>query len=411
MIMSKKKLILYILGSTIFILITVTFAYFTPKIINEHIFSTSGQADPTSIENYITLTTEKDNIDLSETYPMSESASLDAIDPYYFRISNNSNTNAVEYRIILEVSEDSTINDGFIQTSLGALNGVIDATTEGYNRAYIIHTGSLVAKEAQNFGLRIWIKETANDADILNKSWKAKLVVKSTIKEESSKLKVLTGDLNTPGSELKIGSEHFYLISNNNGLIRMITKYNLLIGNTSSYDYTSIDTTGTSVHVEESINPNEFNYGRQDSRALGINHNLSNGMIVTYYGLMQFSDEEHVVNQGMCDNEGVSSPCYTNYLGSKIKEVVDNYASMLSSETNMNLTGDLISMDELINLGCSINSCPEELSWLAGKEYYLKTALNSNEVYGMQYSEGLVASNYDTLKGCSPVIELNLNNL
>ena len=105
MIMDKKKLILYILGSTIFALVTITLAYFTPKVITGQVFSASGHANSADIENYITLTTQEDNITLNETYPMSESASIEQIKPYYFRISNNSNTNSVNYRVILEVNK------------------------------------------------------------------------------------------------------------------------------------------------------------------------------------------------------------------------------------------------------------------------------------------------------------------
>ena len=44
-------------------------------------------------------------------------------------------------------------------------------------------------------------------------------------------LDIVSGDLQTVGSEVAIGDEHFYIISNTDGEIAMLSKYNLYVGN------------------------------------------------------------------------------------------------------------------------------------------------------------------------------------
>ena len=42
--------------------------------------------------------------------------------------------------------------------------------------------------------------------------------------------KVVSGDGKSVGTELKCGTEHFYIVENENNTIRMLAKYNLLVG-------------------------------------------------------------------------------------------------------------------------------------------------------------------------------------
>ena len=413
---NSRKLILYVLGSTILILFGVTLAYFVPKIENGNIFSSSGKAAYSDSNEYITLVTKENFLAITNTYPMSEERSIKKIEPYYFRIKNNSETNSVYYQIILEVKSDSTINDNLIGNSLsGEFGTPIEATTLGYDRAYKIYEGELVASESESFQLRIWIKENGTVENVLNKTWSAKVVIKSTKKDESSKLKIISGDINTPGSELKLGSESFYLLLNDEGTIRMIGKYGLLIGNKQIWDRTSELTRSANVYKIEPIDLGDFNYGRQDKRTSAsndYNEELDENNIVSYYGFIDYSDEEHVSQQGMCSNQQSEEvPCYSRYECSLLQERINEYATFLSKDVNIALSGDVLSLEELNELGCTNTNCPSNLSWIFGREYFLKDSVNSNTVASITYNGDIIDVEYNHSNRVVPIIECNLRDL
>ena len=417
---NSKKITLYILGTIIFALTTFSLAYFTPKVINRGIFSSSGKADHTMIENLVTVTRQADNINLSNTYPMSEEASKKNVEPYYFRIANNSDTTSVDYQIVLEVKSTSTIDDSLISTSLqvNLENNKVNSSSAGYDRAYKIYEGSLVARESETFDLRVWINENGTQENVLNKTWQAKIVVKSTPTIKSSKLRVISGDISTPGSEVKIGSEHFNILANSDGKLIMLAKYGLLLGKKITWDWTDEMTPdGYQYKEEENISSSEFNFGRQDKKVLGFNRYLENGKIDTgmirdYYGFVNFSDAEHVVNQGTCnDASGVEQPCYSRYEGSLVQEHVNSYVSMLSNETGLKLKGDIPSKEDFISLGCTTDSCNENLSWLYNKSYYLKDTYDNKTVTQMLYFGRFSKTIYSAGQAIFPVIILDLEDL
>ena len=267
------------------------------------------------------------------------------------------------------------------------------------------------------FDLRVRVNENALADDVLGKTWKGKIVIKSAIEGESSKLKIISGDINTPGSEIKLGSEHFYVISNNNGTIRALAKYGLYIGKKIIWDLESEETTGSTSSVRIEIDPNEFNYGRQDKRVIGVNRYAKDGVIdtgkiVSYYAFVQFSDEAHGANQGTCENaQGIQVTCYSRYAGSILEEKINDYASLLSSETGINLMGDAISIDELISLGCTNTNCPNNLELTSGKGFFLKDSKDNQRIYSLSTTGNINATLTTGLNTCYPVIEFNLNDL
>ena len=418
MMKASKKITLYVLASCILVLTEVSFAYMLPYKDTLGSYAFYGTADSSDINELVTVTTSKEEIDIDNTYPMSNEAALRNIEPYYIRITNNSDEYSAEYQVLLEVLEDSAIDDKYISYNIyNDLNNAVNLATNGYYTTYSIYEGVLVSRESLTLPLRIWINESGTTDDILNGEWRAKIVVRSTKKEQSSKLKIITGDINTPGSEVKIGGDNFYLLSNDNGNIRLLSKYGLFIGNKDTWDYTSENTTGALSHKVEAISNNDFNYGRQDERALGItrvlpNGSLDTGMIRSYYGLIEYSDDDHVMLQGECnDSTGVLAPCYSNYNGSILQEKINEYAQLLMSETGITVTGDALSKSDLLALGCSNNNCPTSLSWLYNKTYYLKDSLNSLQVYYLLNTGEISITDYNNLSLCVPVVEFDFIDL
>ena len=61
------------------------------------------------------------------------------------------------------------------------------------------------------------------------------VVCKNSLEEEESKIQILNGgDIDTIGTEVAIGDEHFYVIESNANEVELLAKYNLLVG--SDYD-------------------------------------------------------------------------------------------------------------------------------------------------------------------------------
>ena len=56
---------------------------------------------------------------------------------------------------------------------------------------------------------------------------------------KAEECRLVNGNLNTIGSEVACGSEHFYIIENNNGNIKMLSKYNLYVG--ANYNKINLD--------------------------------------------------------------------------------------------------------------------------------------------------------------------------
>ena len=127
-------------------------------------------------------------------------------------------------------------------------------------------------------------------------------------------LDIISGDLNTVGSEVAIGDEHFYIISNTDGEIAMLSKYNLEVGNvcTSSSSCTLIE------------NPS----GIQDSEMIGYPPDGS----YPRYGTTEFSSTNYWYSGGLKAEYGTSYPAYVYDSNSTLYNYVESYRTYLESQ-------------------------------------------------------------------------------
>ena len=263
----------------------------------------------------------------------------------------------------------------------------------------IVNSHLLRAGETHNYVLRITFKET-NDNQDDNKGKNFSTVirineVKNIETNNSTNYTIVSGDLDTIGSIVKIANEEFYVIGQEDtNHVKLLSKYNLNVGN-------------------------ELADG-----AIGIQNSEARGRLRNSYssvGAVIFTDNSYWYdNDSLKEEYGTSFPAYIytnekvngNYLAS-IAQYVDNYINYLETQ-NVEVTGRLINLEELVNLGCNIsqNSCttlnggsaPE---WLYYVGFWSGTASDDSNIYavfsdGYFYSDWIWSGNY--YYGVRPVI-------
>ena len=191
-------------------------------------------------------------------------------------------------------------------------------------------------------------------------------------------VKVVSGDLNTVGSEICIGEECFYLISSDEYSVTMFAKYNLYVGG-NYYD------TGWSVYGEEAT-------GMQDSKMKGWRGTGK----YPYYGTTAFSTIDSA------------------YSGSIVEGYVNNYKILLESNFKVEIEqARLITYDELINpetFGCVDNSvCNNTYTWLYSTSVWSGSAYDSSNIWNVNSIGQFNYNVYDKVLECGvrPVIVLS----
>ena len=150
--------------------------------------------------------------------------------------------------------------------------------------------------------------------------------VKCNLSFKKQPYTILSGDLNTIGSIVKITDEEFYVIGQEDSShVKLLSKWNLNVGSNAK---------GTATNL-------------QDSDVKGY---VSGG---PKYGIVAFSSTNYW-------SRTVSTYPYWVYTNEKtsgtykasIAEYVDNYVTYLTQQ-GVNVTGRLIKQEELVTLGCN----------------------------------------------------------
>ena len=186
---------------------------------------------------------------------------------------------------------------------------------------------------------------------------------------------MVSGDLDTPGSEFCLGEECFYVLETVGEEAVALAKYNLYVGSKTTYfDLEKIE-----------YEPLENPTGIQSPLALGFDFKEYK---LPSYGGIAFSKSGK-----------------TNYEESDIKVFVDNYANYVSSLGYPVFYQGILSKEYLENLGCHTagGSCSNsDKPWLYSTSYWLEDYHESDSVSGMTIllNTGAIAySNPDTETG------------
>ena len=221
-------------------------------------------------------------------------------------------------------------------------------------------------------GQTISFNNITNDVEVKIKNYVAKLV---------------SGELNEVGSEVCIGEECFYIISNDGTIVTMLAKYNLHVG----YTMNNLEQNGM----------RDYNLIENPT---GIQHEAARGWIdgeFSWIGISEFNPETGNLE----------------YSDSTIKLYVDDYSNYLTSIGITPINARIINMDELINLGCSDNSCSEAPDWIYYTTYWTNTNMTDSwePCKYIVFSDGRISYiepySINNGIGVRPVIELDVDEI
>ena len=197
------------------------------------------------------------------------------------------------------------------------------------------------------------------------------------------------GDIDTVGTDLQIGNEHFYIISSDSTKVVALAKYNLDVN------------TGDSTTTYKGT-------GIQNPHAVGYHYEMEQG----YAG---GTVEYYLQSTPYWTSTCTSYPCEIYNSQTRFYSFVENYKAYLETLGAKISSARVISYDELIRLGCSGTSCAQAPSWLSGNfGYWTSTANTSGTVYAVGRSSynpggGLLGgdeASIDYNHGVRPVIEV-----
>ena len=171
--------------------------------------------------------------------------------------------------------------------------------------------------------------------------------------------RIVSGDLDTVGSEVCIDNECFYVISDTDTDVTLFAKYNLRLGSyQSSKDAEFLEIADQT--------------GLQDEICKGALNSLSDGAIFPINCVIEFA------------NDTKKGTNYNDYEGSLVEEKVLNYKNYLESYVDVN-EARLINLDELKDLGCSsTNMCQDSsYEWMKSTSFWTNVKKDTNELYAV----------------------------
>ena len=311
------------------------------------------------------------------------------------------------------------INSGSIDAMIDSIEKTPELTSEQakylnyevlYQNGESINTRQLV--EVNSF-VRLKVKvalrtdilssDLPQSAETLDLSFKVNYVQAdesdtSSIINSGKSIKVLSGNYDTVGSEICIGDECFYVISSTENDVTMLAKYNLYVG------YSVLD---SSLIYENISNPT----GIQNSLAIGgLYDEEYNHINFPWYGTLNFSNSKYWSNPDSLFTLNVySEECL-------LFSHVENYKKYLENNGVSVFNARVISVDELLSLGCSFpedsanGSCLSAPSFVYATTYWTSDATGKNSsVFRVSSWGGLRTAPYTTKEyyGIRPVITIS----
>ena len=238
----------------------------------------------------------------------------------------------------------------------------------------------------------------------------------------------------SPGDEIAVRGEHFYVVSSNENETVLLTKYNLYVGDVfleSKYN--------------GSINQNEVGYGYQATEVTNV-HVISVGKdigIVPFSSKPYWLDENNnikeqygsspwnpMINVDIYDNtfnktrfefdkatlneEGkcLHGLCRSVESDYSIAYFVDNYVKLLKDMGLLVREGRLLTDTEASALGCDTGNpntarCPKKLNWLNQGIYWLGSLYNKNSPRMIERGQMFFAQYNDITAGVRPVVVID----
>ena len=209
---------------------------------------------------------------------------------------------------------------------------------------------------------------------------------------------IVSGDLDTVGSVVKIADEEFYVIGKEDSThVKLLSKWNLNVGPNAKGAATNLQDSDVKGYLEEVPT-----YGNVFFSSVNYWYDRTNLVLKSEYG----SDYPAYIYTNEKENG--------NYLAS-VAEYVDAYVTYLTNQ-DVIVTGRLINLDELVSLGCVLGvGCSRNYGgnapdWVSQTSYWTGAATNEVQVRLVKANGDCTRDwyNNDGWGGVRPVIILDL---
>ena len=348
--------------------------------------------------------------------------------------------NTINFSFVLDKRGDfyeftiDVVNSGTLDAMIGSVVKTQELTDEqkkylNYTISYdngdeILEKHSLKKEDFLRLRVKVEFKNdiTASDLpqtqQILNLGFNVNFIQNDDTEIEvlnnGGKIKpeLVSGDLDTVGSEICIDTECFYLISSDENNVTLLSKYNLEVGNI--YDG----------NAENIVYPLENPSGIQNSNAIGVQFDADwNTVGFPYHAVTYFSSSFYWLIDGSFDSkyqldnkfEGWSNFYYVYDSNSIQYQYVENYKNYLEKFDVDIIDSRLISTKELANLGCGVDdsyiTCLNSPPWVYSTSYWTSSASKEGPVvvFTLGYFAYITGDLGDFL-GCRPVITIPKNS-
>ena len=305
------------------------------------------------------------------------------------------------------------VNDGSIDAMIDSVTKTPTLSTEQakylnyiveYQNGEAISTKQLVAKESfVRLKVRVEYRSDITSSDISTTSETLNLAFTVNYVQSDGSASSVTdngvwvikadGSLDDIGTIVTIGSEQFYTIGTEGDKVKLLSMYNLHVGN--------------SVDENFNITPLENSTGMQSSSARG-SYLDSDGNCVDfpYIGITNFSSDTQ---------KGTN---YSDYNGSIVEGYVNNYKTLLESNFGLSVEeARLITYDELTDTNTFAcvgdDFCSDKYPWIYSTAYYTGSASRTDTVWSV-FNDGYFTSIGDPVSnsdfGVRPVIAVSKSN-
>jgi len=173
----KKKYWYGIIGCIMILILSISYAYWS--VYQEQ----NGTNQMVSGCFDLTLTSESKEIKLENAYPIANEEGM-KLEPYTFTITNTCST-FLSYEILFNILSTSSLNSRYVaavinRNAVKRLSEYESKEMSGYLESRVLQSGSLSPNDSETFHLRIWMEESVEGIESMNKSFQGKIGVLGT---------------------------------------------------------------------------------------------------------------------------------------------------------------------------------------------------------------------------------------
>ena len=327
-----------------------------------------------------------------------------------------SDKTTVDFEVTLNLPGDfyeftvDVVNDGSIDAMIDNIEKTPDLSTEQqkylnytitYENDEAITTKQLVKKEEfVRLKVRVEYKSNLTATDLptnnetlilgFNVNYVQADVSGVNVNNNGVKvINVVSGDINEIGTIVTIGDQQFYTIGTEVDNVKLLSMYNLYVGNSKDENR----------NVTPLANPT----GKQSELAKGYEYDSVNE-----------TDKFPIIGTTPFSSDVQKGTNYSDYVGSIVEGYVNNYKNIIETDYGIDIVeARLITYDELTNsetFACEeFGECSDKYPWIYSTTYWSGSAYNATYVWFVYSIDrfGYYSYIYDDGAGVRPVIVIS----